>query len=155
MCQGIAVAYSEFPLDLIEQYRLDKRIHDRGGEREVRFLYRDARPALPVWYDGQLRLVRWGSRRGQTVALPATGYTWLATVEAGGWAAVGGVEVLIPATLGLENGVWYRIRQGIRGVLVEDESGRPCVYLMVEPASHYYRTMTKSTRMPVLVGERI
>jgi hypothetical protein len=65
------------------------------------------------------------------------------------------VEVVVPATMGLENGVWFKIRQGIRGVLVHDERGEVVVDLMVEPASHYYKTMTKSTRMPVLVGERI
>jgi hypothetical protein len=39
---------------------------------------------LPVWLDGQLRIVRWGNRRGQSRHLPLTAWTSLATVEAGG-----------------------------------------------------------------------
>jgi hypothetical protein len=55
----------------------------------------------------------------------------------------------------LERGVWYAIRQGVHGVVVHDEAGRPRVYVVCEPASHYYRTMTRSVWMPALVGERI
>jgi hypothetical protein len=155
MCTGIALAYSELPLYVIERHGLNKRVHERGGEPEVRFLYRAADRVLPVWHEGQLQVVRWGSRRNQTKVLPCTGWTWLAAVEEGRWATWEGVEVVVPATMGLENGVWFRIRQGIRGVLVCDEKGEAVVYLMVEPASHYYKTMTKSVRMPVLIGERI
>src|SRR5581483_617048 len=103
MCTGIAVAYSELPLDLLERHGLGKRVYDRGGEKEVQFLYRALPRLLPVWHEGRLRVVRWGSRRAQTKTLPCTGWTWLTTVEAGRWAALGGEEVLIPATLGYEN----------------------------------------------------
>ena len=42
-------------------------------------------------------------------------------------------------------GVWFRIRQGIRGLLVPDERGIAVVYMICEPASHYYQVMTRST----------
>jgi hypothetical protein len=155
MSAGIALALSELPQDLVERHDLGRRVHDRGGEREVWFLYRHAERLLPVWHEGQLRVVRWGCRRGESRALPCTGWTWLATVEAGGWAPLAPAEALIPATLALENGVWYRVRQGIRGLLVADERGEPVAYMLCEPASHYYRVMTRSDRMPALVGERI
>jgi hypothetical protein len=29
------------------------------------------------------------------------------------------------------------------------------VYMLTEPASHYYQIMTRNDRMPVLIGERI
>jgi hypothetical protein len=61
----------------------------------------------------------------------------------------------VPAALGLDGGVWYVIRQGVRGVLVRDEGGVERVYLVCEPASHYYRVMTRSDWMPLLIGERI
>ena len=62
MCTAIALAYSELPLALIEEHGLTDRVHERGGEKEVRF-YWQANPAfLPVWWDGQLRIVRWGNR---------------------------------------------------------------------------------------------
>jgi hypothetical protein len=37
-------------------------------------------------------------------------------------------------------------------LLVKDE---PAVYVLCEPATRYYRVMTRSERMPVLIGERI
>jgi hypothetical protein len=58
--------------------------------------------------------------------------------------------------MGRDKGVWFGIRQGIRGLLVHDESGRPRGYVVCEPSSHYYEIMTKGSGwMPVLIGERI
>jgi hypothetical protein len=34
-------------------------------------------------------------------------------------------------------------------------NGEPVAYVIVEPASHYYRVMTRSRWMPVLVGQTI
>ena len=51
--------------------------------------------------------------------------------------------------------MWFRVREGVRGVLVRDERGQPVVYVLVEPASHYYQVMTRSGWMPALVGELI
>ena len=138
MFGGVAVALSDLPEELIERHGLRGRVHDRGGEPEVRFLSRERVRVLPVWLDGQLQLVRWGNRRGESRRLPCTAWTWLATVEAGGWAALEPVEVEIPAAMGLDRGVWYRIRQGVRGLLVPDECGLPRVYVVCEPASRYY-----------------
>ena len=61
----------------------------------------------------------------------------------------------IPATYGLERGVWYLVRQGMRGLLVPDERGYAVRYMACEPASHDCRVMTRSDRMPVLIDERI
>jgi hypothetical protein len=154
MFGGIAIAWHALPLSLLEEPDLARRVHERGGEREVQFLFRDRHRVLPVWHEGQLRLVTWGNRRRQSRVLPATGWTWLSTVEAGGWAHWQAESVEVPATMGLENGVWYQIRQGVRGLLVRDETGVERVYLICEPASHYYRIMTRSDWMPVLIGER-
>jgi hypothetical protein len=151
MFAGIAVAYSDLPVELIES----RRVHDRGGELEVQFLLRDRERVLPVWFDGRLQILRWGNRRGQSQVLPLTAWTWQATLENGGWGEQEPVPVVIPATLGLDRGVWYSIREGVRGVVVRDEESRPVVYVLCEPASHYYQVMTRSAWMPVLVGERI
>jgi hypothetical protein len=155
MCNGIALAWSELPKELIERHGLERRVHERGGEREVRFLYRDRRPRLPVWRDGRLQIVRWGNGWGQSQVLPRTGWTWQSTIEEGYWRGVNPMPVDIPAMLGFERGVWFRIRQGIRGLLVPDEQGVAVVYMICEPASHYYQIMTRSTRMPILIQERI
>jgi len=154
MFGGIALSYSALPLEMLEQEDLCRRVHERGGEREVQFLFRDHMPLLPVWHEGRLLLVRWGNRRTESRRLPCTGWTWRATVEAGGWANFGAEPVDVPATLGMENGVWYQVRQGVRGLLVRDETKTARVYLICEPASYYYRVMTRSHWMPVLIGER-
>ncbi len=142
-------------MELIARYGLNRRVHERGGEREVRFLYRDCRPRLPIWRDGRMQIVRWGNASGQSRFLPRTGWTWQSTIQEGYWRSLNPERVDIPATLGLERGVWFRIRQGIRGLLVPDERGTAVVYMICEPASHYYQIMTRSTRMPVLIEERI
>lgn len=152
---GIALAWSELPTELIGRYGLERRAHDRGGEKEVRFLFRDRKPRLPVWRDGRLQIVRWGNGRGQSRALPRTGWTWTATIDEGGWQGLDAQIVDIPATLGLERGVWFRVRQGFRGLLVPDERGLAVVYMICEPSSHYYQVMTRSPRMPVMIEERI
>jgi hypothetical protein len=85
MFAGIALALSELPVELIEQHGLQRRVCDRSGELEVQFLLHDAERVLPVWLNGQLRIVRWGNRRRQSRFLPLTAWTSLATVEAGGW----------------------------------------------------------------------
>jgi hypothetical protein len=155
MFAGVALAWSELPTELIERHGLGRRTHERGGEPEARFLFHDRERVLPVWLDGRLAVVRWGNRRGQSERLPCTAWTWLSTVEAGRWAEWGAEPVVIPAAMGLDRGVWYQVREGVRGVVVRDEQGRPVVYVLVETASHYYRVMTRSEWMPVLVGERI
>jgi hypothetical protein len=151
MFAGVALAASELPVALIERHR----VHERGGEPEVRFLLHDRQRVLPVWLDGRLQVVRWGNRRGQSRRLPCTAWTRLETVEAGGWGDREPIPVVIPATMGVDRGVWFAIREGVRGVVVRDERGRPVVYVLVETASHYYQVMTRSVWMPVLVGERI
>jgi hypothetical protein len=156
MCIGVALAWSELPTELIGRHRLDLRTHDRGGgEKEIRFLFRDRRPCLPVWRDGRLQVVRWGNGRGQSRSLPRTGWTWHETVEQGGWRGLDPVFVDIPATLGLERGIWFPIRQGIRGLLVPDERGAAVAYMLCRPSTHYYRIMTRSDRMPILIDEQI
>ncbi len=155
MCLGIALAWSELPTDLIGRHDLIRRVHERGGEPEIRFLYRDRVPRLPIWRDGRLQIARWGNGRGQSRFLPKTGWTWLSTIQEGGWQGSQAIAVDIPAMLAFDRGVWYRVRQGLRGLLVPDERGKAVVYVICEPASHYYQIMTRSNRMPVLIEERI
>jgi hypothetical protein len=63
----------------------------------------------------------------------STVWTCRATVEAGRWAQHGAEPVDIPATMALDRGVWYRVRQGRRGLLVEEEKGQPHLYVKVGP----------------------
>ena len=143
MFGGIALSYSTLPLEMLEQEDLCRRVHERGGEREVQFLFRDHLPLLPVWHEGRLLLVSWGNRRGQSRRLPYTGWTWLATVKAGGWARRH-EPVDVPATLGIGERRLVWVEQGVRGLLVRRAGGEGGgrVYLICKPASYYYRVMT-------------
>jgi hypothetical protein len=48
MCTAIALTFSELPVSLIEGAGLIDRVHDRGGEKEVRFCWQAAPTVLPV-----------------------------------------------------------------------------------------------------------
>jgi hypothetical protein len=152
---GVALALGELPAVLVEAGGLGRRVHYRGGEPEVWFLLGDAERALPVWRDGRLEVLRWGTRRADGPGLPCTAWARLATLQEGGWGGREPEPAVVPASLGLDGGIWFRTRQGIRAVVVRDGRGVPVVYPLVEPASHYYEVMTRSEWMPVLVGERI
>ncbi|WP_232069906.1 hypothetical protein [Gemmata massiliana] len=155
MCVGVALAYSELPLLLMEQNGLDERIHDRGGEKEVRFYWAATPTLLPVWWNGRLQIVRWGNKDRTERKLPPTGWTWEDSVAGGKWSALAPEPVVVPATYGLANGVWFKLKQGMRGLVVHDRKGAPVVFLICQPATRYYQVMTRSDWMPVLVGEVI
>jgi len=148
VCTGIAIAARDVTLEAVERYGLSGRLHERGGEREYRFHFRDKPRLLPIIHDGQFQIVRWGRRRGEAGRLPCTGWTWLETLEKGTWQEAQPEEILIPATMGLENGRWFAIREGIRGLAVADERGELVAYMLCEPASHYYDYVAQPLMCP-------
>lgn len=149
------MAYSEMPLTVIDAEGLGERVHDRGGEREVRFHWYSTPTLLPVIWDGRLRVVRWGNRDRVEKKLPPTGWTWAESVENGKWSALAPEPVLIPATFAYSEGVWFKLKQGVEGLLVLDRRGVPVVYMVCRPSTRYFRVMTRSEWMPSLVGEVI
>lgn len=155
MCVGLALGYSELPLMLIERHDLQGRLHDRGGEKEVRFLWQALPTILPVWHCGQLKVVRWGNRDRREPKLPPTGWTWEETVESGWWSQLAPEEVVVPASFGYANGVWFKLKVGVRGLLVSDRTGSAVLFLLTRPATRYYEIMCRASWMPVLVDEVI
>jgi hypothetical protein len=155
MCTAIALALSELPIELVEAHGLSGRVHDRGGEREVRFDWRASPALLPVWWAGRLRVLRWGNKDRAERKLPPTGWTWRETVEEGMWSGLAPEPVEVPATFALANGVWFRVKRGVRGLVVRTRAGEPAVFLVCEPATRYYRVMTRCEWMPSLIGEVI
>ncbi|WP_437191323.1 hypothetical protein [Planctomicrobium sp. SH527] len=115
-------------------------------------MYSDSCPMLPVWHEGQLILARWGNQN-RSRRLPVGGWCWKEEVEQWGWLRP--VQVFIPANLGREKGVWFQIKEGIEGILVYGPDRLPTVYMLIEKSTHYFNVMTRSERMPALVGERI
>jgi hypothetical protein len=61
----------------------------------------------------------------------------------------------VPATYALADGVWFRVERGLRGWVVRTRNGEPVVFLMSEPATRYYRVMTRCEWMTALIGEVI
>ena len=61
----------------------------------------------------------------------------------------------MPANYVYAGGVWVRVKRGVNGLLVRTRAGVPVVSLVTEPATRYYRVMTRQEWMPALVGEVI
>jgi hypothetical protein len=154
MCAGIALGWRELPEVLIDKYRLSDRKVIRNGDSdpEIQFLFRHPRPLLPAWIDSQLIVCHWGNQDRHS-RLPRTG--WINSDELDRWIHAKPKLIQIPANYGFEKGIWYQIIEGIKGVLVCDERRVPHVYMLTEPASHYYNVMTRSRRMPVFMGQQI
>ena len=155
MISGTALALSELPLELMTQHALERRIRDHGGETRNAIFVRRGRATAA----GLARRPAGNPSLGQpprgkrSCPVPA-GRSWTRSKVAAGESACV-KPVIIPATMGLDKGVWYRIRQGMPGLVVSDERRCPRVYVICEPASHYYQVMTRGSRwMPALLGER-
>lgn len=136
MCSGISLSWRDVPDALIKRHGLHDRICTRseGADREIQFLRRHRKPLVPAWRDSQLNIYPWGHHlRAESLA--------------DGFLADDAMEVVIPASMGVDKGVWFQIREGLKGVFVR---GR--VHMLTKPASHYYRIMTRSRRMPVFIG---
>lgn len=157
MCSGLSLIRRSVPDQLIADCGLENRIVTRGegADQEVQFLYRHPKALLPVLHGNQLSVMEWGNRDDKASRLPRTGWCRRESLEEGRWRWLSPEPVEIPANYGLEKGVWFQVKQGMRGILVHDEAERPHVYMLTEPASHYYQVMTRHDRMPVLVDERI
>jgi hypothetical protein len=145
VCAGVAIPWDDLPTWMLALPAVRRRRYRRGSSRpEARFLMRDPDRLIPVLLHGQLRLLPWGAKRGDRSGLPCTGWTWRSTVAAGWWARVRpGQGRLVPRQPG---------DSGARGQWAQRG---PVAYVVVEPASHYYRVMTRSRWMPCLVGQTI
>lgn len=128
MCDGISISWRDLPEVLVEKHRLEERAISRrdGSDREYRFVFAERNPALPVMWNGQLRILRWGNR-DRWSKLPRSGWCVKEELEAGGWAFWEPEPVEIPACYGLERGGWYQIRQGVKGVVIRTDRGEPRV----------------------------
>ncbi len=158
MCKGISILKARMKQELFEEYELARRIVRRSSDsqEELHFMYTDPVVELPVIHDGQLKIYEWGNRGGAKVSkLPATGWCRLESIEAGKWRWLKPQKIIIPADFGLEKSVWFQINEGLEGVVVHDEQRKPHVYMLTQPASHYYEVMTRHERMPLLVKQEI
>jgi hypothetical protein len=151
---GISVSWRLLPVELIQQHKLQDRRIERGdgSDPEYRFLYRDRKSLLPVWYGGELRIVNWGK--------PKPPLPWCRVIphedlHAGLFQNLDTEPVEIPATFGLDRGIWFPIREGVQGVMVREHDGSPVVYVVTKVSSHYYKIMCRNERQPLLIDQSI
>jgi hypothetical protein len=158
MCRGISILKNRIRQELFEEYELSRLVHRRSetAEEELWFDFADRTQTvlLPVLCDGQLVIREWGNRGGKG-KLPKTGWCQQESLAAGKWRWLNPEAVEIPANFGLEKGIWFQVTEGMKGILVRDESWHEHVYMLTEAASHYYEIMTRHNRMPVLIGQTI
>lgn len=157
MCKGISISKDRLRQELLEQYDLTDRLKTRAesSQPELHFMYTDPVVQLPILVGGEVVIYEWGNRGNKESNLPRTGWCRIESLEAGKWRWLTPEPVEIPADFGLEKGVWFQINEGLRGVLVHDEIERPHVYMLTQPASHVYETMTHHERMPLLIDQEI
>jgi hypothetical protein len=157
MCSALSVQYREFTDQLIEFHKLQDHVVTRndGAEKEIRFQYRDKKALLPAWHGSVLDIYEWGNRDSKTSKLPHTGWCRRESLEEGKWKWLKPELVDIPAAMICEKGVWLQVPEGIKGVMVLDEQKKPHVYVLTEPASHYFEVATRHNRMPVMIGAKI
>ncbi len=61
----------------------------------------------------------------------------------------------MPANYAMANDVWFRVKRGLRGLVVRTRTDKEVVYLLCEPTTRYYRVMTRCEWMPALICEVI
>lgn len=150
MCGGLAINKNIVEQKLREKFDVPLTTME-GRSDLVRFQYRDRIPLLPALYHGELDVYFWGNRDDKMSILPRTGWCKVESLHAGRWKRFHPEDVEIPASMGLERGVWFPIEKGMRGILVQDEQKMGHVFMLTQPASMDYLALTKHERMPVFL----
>lgn len=124
---------------------------------ELASIYKVHPTQITLWkkqlLEGAATVSEWP--RSRSSPLPRCRVIGHENLHAGEWRELEPEQVEIPATFGFDRGIWYRITQGIQGVMVRDANGSPVVYVVTREATHYYEIMTRNKREPLLIGETI
>lgn len=159
MPDAISLSVNQLPTRYQGLPAIASRLWKRAevDEQEIVFRFRgNPQPALlPVVYEEEFRIVRWGYGQRKSKLLPVTGTVRVNELRKPSWQRLQPVPVIIEAQALLARKVWISVVEGIHGVCVFDEHGTPTVYVVMERATDYYQIMTKSWTMPRLVGEVI
>lgn len=143
MSKAIRFAAADFQKDELQKFH----VPISRGEVLMNFFQKNA--CLPVVYRGQNRLFAWGAQ-SREFGVPITGFCKLESFKSGRWQWLRPRDVLILASAVCTHGVWYQVRVGLEGIIVLDRKKIPRVYIITQPATHYFRTMTGADRMPIL-----
>lgn len=151
MLDGVIFTWRDLPDVFVSDHDLGRFIFSPSDEteRQYRFL-RQHRPRLiPVWWDGGLRIAFWGA---SGTRLPRDGVARQESLERGVWANLRPRETTVPCPFAIDGGRTYQVREGIRALVVADGNEQLHAYVLTEPSSPYYFTMTRRERMPVFVA---
>lgn len=113
----------------------------REGQLRVRL--KDKNPQILIEQNGALKLCRW------------KGLYPLEKLQKGFLQNAAANRVRVKANRAHESGVWFAIREGIEAILLKPPHKDPELYLLTTPSTHYYKTMTGASRMPLLIGQVI
>lgn len=111
------------------------------GQRRVRS--KDKNPELLIEENGRLKFCAW------------KGIYPLEKLKKGALQNSSVTRVRVKANRAHTNGVWFQVREGIEGILLHPPQKKPELYLLTMPSTHYYKTMTGASRMPVLIKQVI
>ena len=145
MCQSIRFSILNFTdAELVP-------VESRKSGDEIFMHSHDPGALLPVEQHGRLSLVPWGNSKIE--GLPRTGFCKIESLEKGKWAWLQPERVKIMASLARTKGIWFEVRHAISGIMVRDREGNPHCYMLTQPATHYFKTMTGAERMPILLDQ--
>jgi len=147
MCDAIRFSRSEFPNEELFRFGL------RGNNEDIKVSYFANNAVLPVLIHGESKIIPWGNKK-QT-HFPKTGFCKWEALISGGWQWLKPRAVLIVVKAAQLNGVWFQVKKGIKGILVEDKKRNKRVYILTEPSTHYFKIMTGSMRMPILEDQML
>jgi len=147
MCLTIRFSSFEFTDDQL------KMLAPFRTGNELRMNVRSPQAVLPIQDNGVNHLICWGNKTHSR--LPKTGFCKKESLESGRWRWLNPKPVKILAAFGQTNGVWYQVREGIHGILVYDDLGIPHCFMLTQPSTHYFKTMTGNERMPALINQII
>lgn len=111
------------------------------GQQRVRL--HDQNPKALIEYRGRLQFCRW------------RGLYPLEKLKKGFLNEARAVRVQVKANRAHANGVWFHVREGMEGILLKQPNKEAELYILTVPATHYYKTMTRAARMPVLIDQVI
>jgi hypothetical protein len=159
MPDAISLSITQLPTRYHGHPAIESRLWRRSeaDEQEVVFRFRgQPQPALlPIIYNEEFRIVRWGNGQRKSKLLPAIGTVHGNDLKKPTWQQLQPIPVIIEAQALLHRNVWISVVGGIHGICVHDEHGTPSVYVVTEKSTDYYQIMTKSWVMPRLVEEVI
>ncbi len=169
MCGGVIFPFRQEYRQVLQQVYSPEEVELFERTGYVRSLYwQKGDPVLPVIMDGQedelnghngdernehagVTIMRWGNR-DKASPFPQTGWARVDSIYAGKWDYLKPSPVLILVTYGVEKGKWFKINNGIRGVVVR-RGGDMRAYMLTDQAVDEYLDMTGHARMPVLVDQ--